>query len=279
MICFENVSFKYKNMNRPVLDDVMLSIEDGSFVVVLGRNGSGKSTLAKHINGMLQPTSGKVTVFDMSTSEEQNLKQIHKQVGMVFQNPENQIVHSIVEEEVAFGPENLCLPREKIRTRVDEALETVGMTKYLNSDTHSLSGGQQQRIAVAGVLAARPKCIVFDEATSMLDPKGRKDILKLAHKLNREEGITIVWITHLMREVQNADRVIVMNKGRVFLDDAPGKILARVEDMELLGLGVPQVYELFQRLNVLLQSDENAPIFDLTDIDECVRKLDELLEK
>lgn len=278
MICFENVSFKYKNMNKTVLDNVTLTIEDGSFVVVLGRNGSGKSTLAKHINGMLRPTEGTVNVFGMDTSDNKNLKKVHKTVGMVFQNPENQIVHSIVEEEVAFGPENLCLPRETIRKRVDEALETVGMEKYMQSGTHSLSGGQQQRIAVAGVLAARPKCIVFDEATSMLDPKGRKDILKLAHKLNKEEGITIVWITHLMREVKDADRVIVMNKGKVFLDDKPEKIMASVEEMELLGLGVPQVYEFFYKLNESLQGHKNAPSFNLNDLDECVRRLKESLE-
>lgn len=279
MICFENVSFKYKNMNNNVLDNVTLSIEDGSFIVVLGRNGSGKSTLAKHINGMLCPTEGTVNVFGMDTSEENNLKKVHKNVGMVFQNPENQIVHSIVEEEVAFVPENLCLPRETIRKRVDEALETVGMEKYVLAGTHSLSGGQQQRIAVAGVLAARPKCIVFDEATSMLDPKGRKDILELAHKLNYEEGITIVWITHLMREVKEADRVIVMNKGKIFLDDRPEKIMASVEEMELLGLGVPQVYEFFYKLNESLQGHENSPKFDLNDLDGCVRQLKKLLEK
>ena len=267
MISFDNVSFKYSSSENSVLDGISLDIEEGSFVAVLGHNGSGKSTLAKMINGMLLPTEGKVNVMGMDTSSEEAQNKIHRKVGMVFQNPENQIIYSIVEEDVAFGPENQCLPREEIRRRIDDSLEKVGMSQYVKADTFSLSGGQKQRIAVAGVLASGPDCIVFDEATSMLDPKGRRDILDIARKLNKEDGITIIWITHLMREIVNADRAIVMNSGRIMLDDKPAEILARVDDMRLLGLGVPQVHQLFHRLN------EEGYDFDLTDIDKCSEQL------
>ena len=222
----------------PVLKGVDLTIEKGTFVAVIGHNGSGKSTLAKHFNGILLPTGGAVYVEGMDTADEELLIEIRRRVGMVFQNPDNQIVSNIVEEDVAFAPENLGYPSEEIRHRVDEALRMVGMYEYRTHAPHLLSGGQKQRIAIAGVLAMRPECIVFDEPTAMLDPRGRRDIISIIEKLRRE-GTTVVLITHHMDETVGADRIVVMDEGRVVRDGAPREIFADVEGLRALGMDVP----------------------------------------
>ncbi len=215
---------------RLALGGVDLNIEKGSFVVVLGHNGSGKSTLAKHFNAVLLPTGGKVWVEGMDTAEEALLLEIRRRVGMVFQNPDNQIVANVVEEDVAFGPENLGVPPEEIRRRVDEALAVVGMEKFVRHAPHLLSGGQKQRVAIAGVIAMEPECIVLDEATAMLDPMGREEVLSTAHRLNREKGITVILITHHMNEAEEADRVIVMNDGQVAMDGSPQEVFCQVDE-------------------------------------------------
>ena len=222
----------------PVLKGVDLTIEKGTFVAVIGHNGSGKSTLAKHFNGILLPTGGAVYVEGMDTADEELLIEIRRRVGMVFQNPDNQIVSNIVEEDVAFAPENLGYPSEEIRHRVDEALRMVGMYEYRTHAPHLLSGGPKQRIAIAGVLAMRPECIVFDEPTAMLDPRGRRDIISIIEKLRRE-GTTVVLITHHMDETVGADRIVVMDEGRVVRDGAPREIFADVEGLRALGMDVP----------------------------------------
>ena len=229
--------------------DVTLQIEKGSFVVVLGHNGSGKSTLAKHMNAVVLPSSGKVYVEGMDTCDEQLLLEIRRRVGMVFQNPDNQIVANVVEEDVAFAPENLGVPTAEIRRRVDDALAAVGMGEFARHAPHLLSGGQKQRIAIAGVLAMEPECIVLDEATAMLDPVGRRDVLATIHRLNRERGMTVVLITHHMNEAENADRVIVMNRGQVAMDGTPRQVFARVAELKKLGLAAPHTVELMAQLN------------------------------
>ena len=231
-----------------VLKGVDLAIEKGSFVVVLGHNGSGKSTLAKTFNGILPPVGGKVYVAGMDTSDENLLLAIRSTVGMVFQNPDNQIVANVVEEDVAFGPENLGVPSPEIRSRVDEALAAVGMSGFARRAPHLLSGGQKQRIAIAGVLAMEPACIVLDEATAMLDPVGRREVLSAVHKLNREKGITVVLITHHMNEAEEADRVIVMDDGKVAMDGTPRQVFTRVDELRSMGLTVPDTVDLLDRL-------------------------------
>ena len=231
-----------------VLKGVDLAIEKGSFVVVLGHNGSGKSTLAKTFNGILPPVGGKVYVAGMDTSDENLMLAIRSTVSMVFQNPDNQIVANVVEEDVAFGPENLGVPSPEIRSRVDEALAAVGMSGFARHAPHLLSGGQKQRIAIAGVLAMEPACIVLDEATAMLDPVGRREVLSAVHKLNREKGITVVLITHHMNEAEEADRVIVMDDGKVAMDGTPRQVFTRVDELRSMGLTVPDTVDLLDRL-------------------------------
>ena len=231
-----------------VLENITLDIPKGQFTAILGHNGSGKSTLAKHFNGMLLGNSGKVYVNGIDTADDDKIYDVRQTVGMVFQNPDNQLVATIVEEDVAFAPENLGLPPAQIRERVDEALNAVDMYKYRLHSAHQLSGGQKQRVAIAGVIAMRPECIVLDEPTAMLDPKGRKSVMKTIKRLNSEFGITIVLITHYMDEAAQADRVVVMDSGRVIMDDAPKKIFSQVDRLTGVGLDVPQVTQLAYEL-------------------------------
>ena len=251
------------------LREVTLQIEKGSFVVVLGHNGSGKSTLAKHMNAVVLPSSGKVYVEGMDTCEENLLLEIRRRVGMVFQNPDNQIVANVVEEDVAFAPENLGVPSEEIRRRVDDALAAVGMGEFARHAPHLLSGGQKQRIAIAGVIAMDPACIVLDEATAMLDPVGRRDVLATVHRLNRERGMTVVLITHHMNEAEDADRVIVMNRGQVAMDGTPREVFARVAELKKLGLAAPHTVELMAELN---KNGMLLPLEALS-VEECADEL------
>lgn len=230
------------------LDDVSLSIGRGEFVAIIGTNGSGKSTLAKHFNVLLQPTEGTVTVCGFNTLDDEHIWNIRQHVGMVFQNPDNQIVAAVVEEDVAFGPENLGIPSAEIRKRVDDALAAVNMTEYAEHGPHLLSGGQKQRIAIAGVLAMKPDCIVLDEPTAMLDPKGRLEVLETIHRLNKEEGITIVIITHFMEEAVTADRVVVMKNGVKLQEGTPREIFTQVDTLKDLGLDVPVAAEVASKL-------------------------------
>ena len=252
-----------------VLDGVDLSIQEGTFVAVLGHNGSGKSTLAKHMNAILLPSGGKVYVDGIDTVDEDRLLDIRRTVGMVFQNPDNQIVANVVEEDVAFAPENLGVPPAEIRERVDDALRAVGMYEFREHAPHLLSGGQKQRVAIAGVIAMEPECIVLDEATAMLDPSGRREVLDTVHRLNRERGITVVHITHHMSEAEDADRVIVMNDGVVAMDGAPREIFSRVEELQALGLAAPDTVELLRRLN---RHGMDLPLTAIT-VDECARAI------
>ena len=252
-IAAEHLSFHYtdeenKAASPEILKDLSLTLEPGTFAAVLGHNGCGKSTLAKHMNGILLPTGGKMWVAGMDTADETKLYEIRQRVGMVFQNPDNQIVATIVEEDAAFGPENLGLPPEEIRRRVDDALKAVGMYDYRMHAPSQLSGGQKQRVAIAGIIAMRPSCIVLDEPTAMLDPKGRREVMKTIRLLNRNYGITIVLITHYMEEAAQADRVIVMDEGNILLDDTPEEVFSHVEQMKQIGLDVPQVTELAYEL-------------------------------
>ena len=273
MIQTDALSFSYPveegQRRTTALDNVTLSIEKGSFVVVLGHNGSGKSTLAKHMNAVLLPSGGAVYVEGMDTKKEELLLEIRRRVGMVFQNPDNQIVANVVEEDVAFAPENLGVPTAEIRRRVDDALAAVGMTEFTRHAPHLLSGGQKQRVAIAGVIAMEPECIVLDEATAMLDPSGRREVLDTVHRLNREWGITVVHITHHMSEAEDADRVIVMNDGVVAMDGAPREIFSRVEELQALGLAAPDTVELLRRLN---RHGMDLPLTAIT-VDECARAI------
>ena len=251
--------------NPPALRGVSVTIEKGSFTVVLGHNGSGKSTFAKHLNAVLLPCGGAVYVEGMDTRDESLLLEIRRRTGMVFQNPDNQIVANVVEEDVAFGPENLGVPTEEIRRRVDDALAAVGMEQFARHAPHLLSGGQKQRIAIAGILAMEPECIVLDEATAMLDPAGRREVIDTVRRLNRERGITVVLITHHMAEAESADRVIVMNDGQVAMDGAPHDVFAQVEKLHQLGLAAPDTVELLYRLR---KAGVDVPLTGLT-VDEC----------
>ena len=252
MIECRNLIFKYtagENQEEKIaINDVNLQIKEGEFIAILGHNGSGKSTMAKHMNALLIPTEGKMLVNKMDTSDMNNLWNIRETAGMVFQNPDNQLVATIVEEDVAFGPENLGVPPEEIRKRVDEALERVGMSEYKRHAPHLLSGGQKQRIAIAGILAMKPKCIIFDEPTAMLDPSGRKEVLDTIIDLNKNYGITVILITHYMDEAAKADRIDVMDKGKLILDGKPRDVFSNVEKMKSIGLDVPQVTELSYEL-------------------------------
>lgn len=252
MIETKDLSFAYPadegQEPLPALRGVSIPIERGSFVVVLGHNGSGKSTLAKTLNAVLLPSGGKVYVEGMDTADEGLLLAIRQRVGMVFQNPDNQIVANVVEEDVAFAPENLGVPTEEIRKRVDEALAAVGMSAFVTHAPHLLSGGQKQRIAIAGVIAMEPACIVLDEATAMLDPIGRQEVLSTVHRLNREKGITVVLITHHMNEAEEADRVLVMNAGQVAMDGTPREVFTRIDELRAMGLTVPDTVDLLDRL-------------------------------
>ncbi|MBE5978844.1 MAG: energy-coupling factor transporter ATPase [Paenibacillaceae bacterium] len=233
---------------KRAIDDVSLDLENGQFIAILGHNGSGKSTFAKQLNAILLPTEGTVWIQDLDTSREENLWEVRKKTGMVFQNPDNQIIGNIVEEDVGFGPENLGVPTEEIWKRVDESLKSVGMAAYRLKSPNRLSGGQKQRVAIAGVMAMRPQCIVLDEPTAMLDPNGRKEVVKTVHELNRKEGITVLLITHYMEEVTGADRVIVMDEGKVVMDGTPREIFSQVEKLKSYRLDVPQVTELAYEL-------------------------------
>ncbi len=252
----ENVSFDYISRDEDgnetgrnhVLKDVSLSVPEGQFLAVLGHNGCGKSTLAKHLNAILYPTEGRVTVAGMDTADEDKIYDIRQTVGMVFQNPDNQLVATIVEEDVAFAPENMGVPQPEIRQRVDEALKQVDMYEFREHAPHQLSGGQKQRVAIAGVIAMQPRCIVMDEPTAMLDPKGRREVMKTIRALNREKGITVVLITHYMDEAAQADRVVVMDGGKIIMDDVPKKIFSQVKRLKSVGLDVPQVTELCEKL-------------------------------
>lgn len=223
------------------LDNVDLDVKEGQFIAILGHNGSGKSTLAKHINALLSASEGTIWVDGMDVSKEENIMPVRKTAGMVFQNPDNQIIASVVEEDVGFGPENIGVPTEQIWDRVNRSLKAVGMSKYRNHSPNKLSGGQKQRVAIAGVVAMEPKCIVFDEPTAMLDPNGRKEVIKTAHKLNKEKGVTVLLITHYMEEVVDADYVYVMEKGRIVMSGTPREIFSRVDELKSLRLDVPQV--------------------------------------
>ena len=257
-IKIEDLSYSYDEDDGrtvPVLKNISLDIKKGEYLAILGHNGSGKSTLAKLLNMILVPTSGKITVDGINITSpdlsEDDMFELRKKVGMVFQNPDNQLVATIVEEDVAFGPENLGLPQQEIRRRVDESLKIVGMSEYAHHEPHRLSGGQKQRIAIAGIIAMSPECIIFDESTSMLDPSGRKDVLKTMEKLNRENGITVITITHYMNEAAKADRVVVLDDGDILMDGTPAQIFAHPQKLREAGLDVPQCSALIEELKEL----------------------------
>lgn len=246
----KNVTYEYTDEEKTfaAVKNLSLNIERGSFTAILGHNGSGKSTLAKMLNGLNKPTSGDVFADGINTKDEETEIEVKRKVGMVFQNPDNQIIASIVEEDVAFGPENLGIPPKEIEKRVEDALKAVDMWEFRKSTPHHLSGGQKQRIAIAGIIAMQPECLVLDEPTAMLDPKGRAEIISTLHRLNRDKGITVVLITHYMEEAENADRVIVMNDGEIISDDKPKVIFSDVERLKKVGLDVPQTAELLYNL-------------------------------
>lgn len=276
MVKCENVSFKYRAVEgeeeKYAVNGVSFEVEKGEFLVVLGHNGSGKSTIAKHMNALLIPSDGTVIVDGLDTKDQKNLWEIRSRAGMVFQNPDNQLVATIVEEDVAFGPENLGVEPVEIRKRVDESLKKVGMYEYRRHAPHLLSGGQKQRIAIAGILAMKPKCIIFDEPTAMLDPSGRREVLKNIKEINEKYGITIVLITHYMDEAAQADRVIVMDGGKVILEGKPREVFSNVKEMKEIGLDVPQVTELCYELkNSGINIDTN-----ILNVDEMVDALCQL---
>lgn len=279
IIITEDLKFHYeaqseKETPKDVLKGINLQIEKGSFVAVLGRNGCGKSTFAKHINAILVPTLGTIKVNGYDTSIEDNILNVRQSAGMVFQNPDNQIVATIVEDDVAFAPENLGVDPKEIRERVDDALKSVGMYEYRMHSPSQLSGGQKQRVAIAGIIAMRPKCIVLDEPTAMLDPMGRKEVMSTILKLKKDYGITVVLITHYMEEAVQADRVIVMDKGRVILDGDPHTVFSKVDTLFDAGLDVPQVTEFIDRLRKEGIDTENGSIISE---DECFEELKKIL--
>lgn len=271
IIKIDNLTYEYTDGERVIkaIDGVSLDINEGEFLVIIGHNGSGKSTLAKHLNAILIPTSGKVYVDGLDTSILENTFDIRQIAGMVFQNPDNQIVATIVEEDVAFGPENLGIEPAEIRKRVDEALANVGMSEFSQKAPHLLSGGQKQRIAIAGIIAMRPRCIVMDEPTAMLDPRGRKEVMDTIYRLNKEDKITVIHITHFMEEAVNADRVCVMEDGKLIMQGKPREIFKQVDKLKKLGLDVPQMTELAYELR-----NENIDIKDdILTVEEMVNSL------
>ena len=271
----ENVNFRYDPSSATrALDGVTMEVARGEFVAVLGANGCGKSTLAKHFNAILLPEHGTVTVEGMSTADDDKLYEIRQTVGMVFQNPDNQIVATVVEEDVAFALENLGVPPAEIRSRIDEAMEMAGIYKHRGKAPHKLSGGQKQRVAIAGVIAMRPDCLILDEATAMLDPRGREKVMKTIRRLNKEFGITVVAITHYMEEAAQADRVLVMSKGKVVLEGTPVEVFSRVEELRALHLDVPQAAELREEL---VKAGVPMPAGIITE-DDCAAALWELLK-
>lgn len=279
IIEFNNVTFRYESDEEgvtlpPAVSDFSLKIYEGEFVAVLGHNGSGKSTLAKLANGLLLPESGTVTVSGMDTKDEEKDIAIKQTVGVVFQNPDNQIVATIVEEDVAFGPENLGIEPSEIRRRVDDSLKIVGMYKYRRHEPHKLSGGQKQRVAIAGIIAMEPRCIILDEPTAMLDPVGRRDVMKAIKRLNKELNITVVYITHYMEEACEADRIIVMDDARLLMDGTPREVFSNTEKIRSIGLDVPQTCSLAQ----LLRKDGIRLKNDLLSIDELVENIDDILK-
>ena len=275
---FQGVTFGYPddegNVTNDVIENFNLKIEKGSFVAVLGHNGCGKSTIAKLCNAIEVPLSGKVFVDGLDTADEEKVLDIRRRVGVVFQNPDNQIVATIVEDDVAFGPENLGVDPKEIRRRVDEALKNVGMYEFRTFEPHKLSGGQKQRVAIAGIIAMKPECIVLDEPTAMLDPRGRREVMKTVKRLNKEFGITVIFITHYMDEAAKADRVVVMDKGKIVLDDVPRKVFANDETLKKVGLDVPQATELSK---MLVRDGIKIPE-DSLDIDELFENIKAVLE-
>lgn len=279
IIEFNNVTFRYESDEEgvtlpPAVSDFSLKIYEGEFVAVLGHNGSGKSTLAKLANGLLLPESGTVTVSGMDTKDEEKDIEIKQTVGVVFQNPDNQIVATIVEEDVAFGPENLGIEPSEIRRRVDDSLKIVGMYKYRRHEPHKLSGGQKQRVAIAGIITMEPRCIILDEPTAMLDPVGRRDVMKAIKRLNKELNITVVYITHYMEEACEADRIVVMDDARLLMDGTPREVFSNTEKIRSIGLDVPQTCSLAQ----LLRKDGIRLKNDLLSIDELVENIDDILK-
>lgn len=281
-IKIEGLSYRYEGEEtgiHPVLNDLSMEIEEGSFVAVLGHNGSGKSTLAKLLNMILTPSSGKIFVDGKEITDEsmtdEDVLALRKSIGMVFQNPDNQLVATIVEDDVAFGPENLGIPSEEIRTRVNEVLSDVGMLAYATHEPHRLSGGQKQRIAIAGVLAMLPKCIIFDESTAMLDPIGRKEVMDAILRLNREKGITVIMITHYMEEAALADRILVLHDGNVLIDGTPSEVFEQESLLKSCGLNVPQCTALVHQLR-----EHGLPLEgDCVSIEQCAELLDRILKK
>ena len=273
IISVEHLAYTYPGAEDtpgvPVFEDMNLKIQEGSFVAILGTNGCGKSTLAKHFNSILLPTGGKVYVCGIDTSNEDRIMTVRHNVGMVFQNPDNQIVANVVEEDVAFGPENLGVASPEIRHRVDSALKQVGMYEYREHAPHLLSGGQKQRIAIAGIIAMEPKCIVLDEPTAMLDPRGRREVIDTVSRLNREKGITVVLITHHMDEAARADRVVVLDKGKVAADGTPREVFSQVELLHSIGLASPETVELCWELN---RQGFDLPL-DALEPEECAQAL------
>jgi energy-coupling factor transport system ATP-binding protein len=278
MIKLDNVQYVYKAEDTHLagfkaLEDINLEIGEGEFVSIIGRNGSGKSTLARLINAILIPTSGQVYINGMNTRDTGNLWEIRKTAGMIFQNPENQIVGTVVEEDVAFGPENLGLSTRELRLRVDEALKIVGLEEYKRHAPHLLSGGQKQKVAIAGILAMKPKCIVLDEATAMLDPAGRREVMKVLKNLNQNEGITVIHITHHMDEACLAKRVVIIDNGKIVSDGKPEEVFSNIEEVKKLGLDVPQITELLYELK---KEGINLPL-NIIDIDMAVKTIVNIL--
>lgn len=280
----EHLSFSYQSDEpepTPALRDVSIDIRRGEYVAVLGHNGSGKSTFAKLLNLMLEPTGGKLVIggTDLSHTGEMSEEELfahRRRVGMVFQNPDNQLVATIVEEDVAFGPENLGVPNPELRRRVDDALRTVGMSEYARHEPHRLSGGQKQRVAIAGVIAMMPECVIFDESTAMLDPSGRREVLDMIRKLNREYGMTVLNITHYMNEAAQADRIIVINDGSVYLDGTPDEVFARRDELTQVGLEVPQCTELVHRLRA---AGVAVDVSHIASMEGCADALTEVLRE
>lgn len=276
IIRFDNTEYKYKSHEiemRPAVSKLNIKVKQGQFVVVIGRNGSGKSTFARLMNALILPTDGTVYINNFNTSKDEHLWDIRQSVGMVFQNPDNQIVATSVEEDVAFGPENIGIVSSEIKVRVEDSLKAVGMLDYKKLAPHNLSGGQKQRIAIAGILAMKPKCIILDEATSMLDPTGRKEVLEVLKKLNEDENITIIHITHHMNEAVYGDRVVIIDEGNIVKDGTPKEVFSGVEGIKSLGLDVPQVTELFYELK---NEGIELPL-NIIDVNEAVEILKDIL--